>query len=185
MELRFDDLDFEKLSFEETATKTQSGKKHKPLKIKTFDSLADKINLPLDSWSDNEIGNSIDDRLKQRSEDDYIDIANNIVNTSVDQLKEQNESKRKLKKTFTIFFIIFIGVQYLAMLLLFVAKIFLKNMPLSDQIIIVYISSVFVETLGAIVLMIKYAFDSKQETNVLDILNGVISRYQKFSNKKN
>lgn len=122
-----------------------------------------------------------DDRLlTQKSENYYINITNEIVYSSINQLAEQNDSKNGLKKLFTWFFVIFIGVQYIAMLVMFGFKMFMPWIELSDTVIVAYISSVFVETLGAIVLMIKYAFDSSQETQVLAILNGVISNYQKF-----
>ena len=122
----------------------------------------------------------IDNALKRKSEDTYRKIALKIVDASSKQLEEQNTSKNRLKFVFTLFFIIFIGIQYLVLVSLLFIKAFFSTINLSDTVIISYITSVFVETLGAIAIMIKYAFDSKQEVNVLKILNGVISNYQKF-----
>ena len=115
----------------------------------------------------------IDNALKRKSEDTYRKIALKIVDTSSKQLEEQNTSKNKLKAIFTRFFIIFIGIQYLVLISLLFTKAFVPTLNLSDTVIISYITSVFVETLGAIIVMIKYAFDSKQEVNILEILNGI------------
>ncbi|MBE6534810.1 MAG: hypothetical protein E7678_07610 [Ruminococcaceae bacterium] len=123
---------------------------------------------------------SIDNALKRNSEDTYKKIALQIVNTSSQQLKDQNTSKNNLKTIFTWFFIAFIAIQYLVLVSLLFIKAFVATLNLSDTVIIAYITSVFVETLGAVAVMIKYAFDSKQEVNILSILNGVISNYQKF-----
>lgn len=117
--------------------------------------------------------------LAKQSEDAYRDVADKIVSQSIEQLGEQNESKNDLKKLFTIFFTIFISVQFLIMVGLLVCVGFFE-MALSDTVLISYITSVFVETIGAIIIMIRYAFDSQQEVNILQILNGVIENYQKF-----
>ncbi len=138
--------------------------------------------LPSDDveWKDNSEADTIDNSLRKASEDAYRKIAIDIVKLSEEQLKEQNESKNSLKKIFTIFFIVFISVQYLVLISLLYIKTFVEKMYLSDTVIISYITSVFVETIGAIIIMVKYSFDSKQEVNILEILNGVITNYQKF-----
>ena len=118
--------------------------------------------------------------LTSESEKAYREIARDIVDVSEGQLKEQNDSKSSLKLTFTVFFIVFIIVQYAVMIAFLYAKAFIPGIGLSDTIVITYITSVFVETLGAIIFMIKYAFDSSQEVNILKILNSVIRYYQKF-----
>lgn len=135
-------------------------------------------------FEDNNAADCLDRKLKEQSEAKYMEIASTIVNISGNQLDNQNKSKNTLKLTFTVFFICFISVQYIALIILLFSKAFCENMDLSDPIIITYITSVFVETLGAILIMVKYAFDSEQETNVLKILSEVISSYKKFNEKK-
>ena len=132
-----------------------------------------------DNIAADKIDQKLSDELAKNSEVTYTDIAEKLVETSSVQLKTQNQSKTSLKKTFTIFFIVFISVQYLVLIALMFIKTFL-NTYLRDTVLLAYISSVFVETLGAIILMIKYAFDSNQEINILNILNGVIKNFQKF-----
>lgn len=129
-------------------------------------------------WQDN--GDVLDNDLLAKSEAAYIDIANTIVKSATDQLREQNSSKNTLKMIFTIFFVALVGVQYLALAVLLFIRTFQSEALLSDAVIIAYISSVFLETLGAVVIMIRYAFASDQETKVLQILNSIISSFQKF-----
>ena len=132
------------------------------------------------SWKDNKSADDIDSNLKKASEDTYREIAEDIVEISASQMKLQNESKNNLKKSFTIFFMIFISIQYLILIIFMFIKMFANSVELTDTVLISYITSVFVETIGAIIIMIKYAFDSKQEVEILKILNGVISNFQKF-----
>lgn len=129
-------------------------------------------------WQDNADG--LDDELAAKSEGAYIDIATKIVDSATSQLDVQNKSKNNLKKTFTRFFIVLLSAQYLVLAALLFIRTFQHGSILTDTVIITYISSVFLETLGAVILMIRYAFDSEQETKVLEILNSIISRYQKF-----
>ena len=130
---------------------------------------------------DNDDADTIDRELRKSSEDTYQTIASDIVDLSSDQLEEQNESKNKLKKIFTVFFICFLSAQYLVLISFLYIKSFYAKCGLTDTVIISYMTSVFVETLGAIAVMIKYAFDSNQEVNILEILNGVITNFQKFN----
>lgn len=122
----------------------------------------------------------IDNSLKMASEDAYIHIAEKIVENSCEQLRAQNDDKNELKSKFTGYFVWFITAQYAILVILIFIKAFYTNNNLSDTVIITYITSVFAETLGALVIMIKYAYDSKQEVNILQILNNVIACFQKF-----
>ncbi len=141
---------------------------------------ADQPPEPEIFWEDD--ADPMDDRLKAKSEDAYIDIANQIVTCATIQLGEQNESKNTLKKIFTIFFVVLLSAQYMALAALLFIRAFQKESLLTDTVIITYITSVFLETLGAVIIMIRYAFASDQETKVLSILNSIIDRFKKFSN---
>ena len=132
-----------------------------------------------DNIAADKIDQKLSDELAKNSEATYTNIAEELVKTSSSQLDTQNQSKTWLKKTFTVFFIIFISVQYAVLIALMFIKTFF-NTYLKDAVLLAYISSVFVETLGAIILMIKYAFDSNQEINILGILKGIIKNFQKF-----
>lgn len=178
-------IDFENQDFADIDFSSSSYPKGTQLDFSDFDNI--DYHGSLDSeWSDDSITYGMDYELdmQKRSEDDYIEITNKIVDASVKQLSEQNKSKSDLKSTFTKFFIGFVSAQYAALVVFLALRMIFGVSNLSDGVIIAYISSVFVETLGAIVLMIKYAFDSKQETNVLKILSAAISNYQKFGATK-
>ena len=132
------------------------------------------------SLYDNRDADKLDIYLMEKSEDNYMGIARDIVDTSAAQLKLQNSSKNALKRVFTKFFIKLLSAQYAILVFLFILKVFRMDSQLSDTVVITYMTSVFVETLGAIAIMIKYAFSSDQEVEILQILNNVISSYKKF-----
>ena len=149
-------------------------------KISVFDVHEDWI----DDWVEdpNEIDKSIDDTLKKDSEERYLAIVTNIVDVSQNQLQQQNNSKTNNRKILLKFFVMFLIAQYFVMLLLFAFQGFaLWGFELNDPIVMTYITSVFVETLGAIIIMVKYAFQSDQEVQILKILNGVVEKFQKFN----
>lgn len=147
-------------------------------------SLFDLSEECVDNWVDdaNEIDKSIDDKLKRNSEEKYLEIVTNIVSVSRSQLEKQNRSKQNNRILLLRFFVWFLIAQYVIMIALFVVEGFgLWGFFLKEAIILTYISSVFVETLGAIIIMVKYAFQSDQEVQILKILNGVVEKFQKFS----
>lgn len=43
-----------------------------------------------------------------------------------------------------------------------------------------YIVSAFVETLGVVAVMVRFAFDTKQEVEILSTLNGIVEHFQKY-----
>ena len=113
------------------------------------------------------------------SEKEYLKIVNRVVDISEKQLNAQNKSKEKLRNSFSKFFKWLISLQLGFLALLLVGKALIPNFALSDQIIIVFITSVFVETLAGVIYMIIYAFNCDQEVKTTEILNGVIRYFQK------
>ena len=110
---------------------------------------------------------------------EYIDIAKNIVGVSEAQLYHQNKSKGLLRGGFTPYFKWLIVIQLLFLGVLLMLKGFCPCFHLNDVVIITYITSVFVETLGGVIVMVTYAFNSKEEVEATKILTGVIEHYQK------
>ena len=78
------------------------------------------------------------------------------------------------------FFSIFISVQFIALIVMLFLRGFIQAFDISDTLFTAYIVSVFVETLGIVAVMVKFAFDTKQEVEILSTLNGVIEHFQKF-----
>ena len=128
---------------------------------------------------------NIDDNIKKQSEEGYIEIVGDIVDATISQLGFQNDSKKNIRKVLLIFFVILLSVQYVSLFVLLMFKGFIVNFYIDNSILLAFITSVFVETLGAVTIMISFAFASKQENQALKILHGAIERYQKFGNNEN
>ena len=164
-----------KIPFDEVEDDTESPEFYE--KMLSAENSLFELNKDEVSWRDNADAEQIDKAIKKYAPDAYPNLVKRIVKISEKQLEEQSKSKITLKKIFTIFFVIFIGVQYIFLMFLLLGKAF-WNINLSDNIIAVYIGSVFLETLGAIIVMVKYAFDSNQEVEILGILNNALATYQ-------
>lgn len=117
--------------------------------------------------------------LLGKSEQFYNAQTEKIVSKSIDLLDKEYESKRELRKTLSVFFLILLSVQFLIL-----AFILLFNNKISNELSITYITSVFVETLGIIVLMVKFAFDNSKEVEIVRVLNSFMSSFQKYNSKK-
>lgn len=114
------------------------------------------------------------------SDIEYRKIAKSIVDISNDQLGKQNKSKIDLKESFETFFKWLLSFQLIAIFALLIIKGFFKDFNITDSVLIAVISSVFVESLGIVAVMVKYAFDSEQEVKILEILKELIKNYQKY-----
>ena len=51
----------------------------------------------------------------------------------------------------------------------------------SDSVVSAYVISVFAETLSGLIIMIKFAFQSKQDVELIKILNSIIEHFQKYN----
>lgn len=120
----------------------------------------------------------------EKSDDAYQKTTDKIVEISKEQLIKQYDSKKDLQKILSIFFVVFIAVQFLLLIVLLLIKGFYKDFKLENVVILSYMTSVFVETLGAIIIMIQFAFDSKQETKILSILSSVISNFKVYNSSE-
>lgn len=130
---------------------------------------------------------AMDHKLKEdaknaevESDIEYRKIAKSIVDISNDQLGKQNKSKIDLKESFETFFKWLLSLQLIAIFALLIIKGFFKDFNITDSVLIAVISSVFVESLGIVAVMVKYAFDSEQEVKILEILKELIKNYQKY-----
>lgn len=128
----------------------------------------------------------VDSKINQdeKSDNSYQRTANKIVNISANQLSEQNTSKRHFQKILLVFFIILLSVQFLAIIVLVLIKGFSKNFEISDAILLTFITSVFVETLGVIAIMVKFSFNNEQETKIISILNSYIKDFKVYNSSE-
>lgn len=151
---------------------------------------SDDFSLEYEYNANDNIGfDSLDDEskrdLEKVSDEDYRKITSRIVEISSEQLNTQNESKKSLKDTLMKFFRILLYVQMGVLFLLIILNGACGKFNLSDSVLITLITSMFVETLGGVIVMVKYAFNSNQEVEILKILNSVVQNYQKYHQRKN
>lgn len=153
-----------------------------PVKVNTNASLDNSSRLA----SDLDAKASKRDRTETEYESDkgYRDIANEIINISRDHLKFQRDGKKSLRKLFSAVFSILLLLQFIS-IVLFISlnAITCCQFQISEELLRLYIVSVFVETLSAMAVMLAFAFASKEELNIVSILNNIISSYQKFTLK--
>lgn len=124
-------------------------------------------------------------KLKWDNEKKYLAVVDKIVDTSVEQLNSQNENKTKLRDKFFPLFKGLIIAQLVFIIVLTLLQGFCFTcFEIDPTVLVAVIASVFVETLGVIGVMIKFSFDSKQEVNILQILNGVVEHFQKIQSER-
>ena len=116
------------------------------------------------------------------SDKDYRRITEKIIDKTCDQLSAHTEAKKPLRKKLSNFIIFLLSSQFLVLvgILFFNRK---WDLQISDFILNIYIVSVFVETLAGLIIMIKFAFDSQQEVELIKILNAIITNFKKYDEK--
>lgn len=119
----------------------------------------------------------------KRSEEAYIRIVEEVVNMSGDNLTTIRKDKSVLRDSFVSLFCYIIKIQLVVLFIIFGLDALLPFFDIAENIIITYMSAVFVETLGVIAVMIAFAFKSNEEIKIIDILNSVVSNYQKYKEK--
>lgn len=127
----------------------------------------------------------VDSELRQdeKSDNAYQKTADKIVNISNDQLDAQRKMKDKAKSKLLNFFIALLFIQFLSIVAIVVLK-GLRYFDISDSVLIVYITSVFVETLGVIAIMVKSSFNSAQEIEIIKILNSYIKDFKVYNSSE-
>ncbi len=120
--------------------------------------------------------------LEEKSDETYREVTTRVVNITEKNLEKQTESKENIRKELLPFIRWFLVLQYTVLCIVLVFNNAILH--LNTTIITTYIVSVFAETLAGLIIMIKYAFDPKQEVELLKVLNAVVSDYQKVKGTK-
>ena len=133
--------------------------------------------------SETEKKTNIQSRIQTELESnrDYRGIANRIITVSEKQLADQQRSKVELRRKFAWVFsaLLILEYVYLAVIILLDAITFIPiNVP--DRVVQTLITSVFLQTLSAMGVMIAFAFMSREETQIVGLLHQIIEDYQKF-----
>lgn len=112
---------------------------------------------------------------------DYRGVTNRIITVSQNQLADQQRSKVELRRRFAWVFsaLLVLEYVYLAVVILLDA---ITPIPLDvpDRVLQALITSVFLQTLSAMGVMIAFAFMSREETQIVGLLHQIIEDYQKF-----
>lgn len=141
-----------------------------------------KVNIEPDIVKITTIDNNIQDELERESNKNYDKVVAEIVDISKKHLNNQNEKKSGIRKKLIWFFIGLLSFQMLAVVtLIALSSVETLSFVISDFLLATFITSVFIETLGAMIIMVSFAFGSKEEVEVVGLLTEVIKNYQKYN----
>ena len=136
---------------------------------------------PVVFTSENQAYKNRQNDIRILSEEQYLYTVNDVVIFSKENLKKIHEEKLNLRHRLIDFCLQVLGIQ-ITFLMIFL--FFGKHLNISDNVLSVYMTAVLVETLGAVIVMIKYAFKSDEEVKSIDILNAVVKNFQKYKDSK-
>ena len=115
--------------------------------------------------------------IKVKSEELYLELVTDVVSFSKDNLIQMHSEKKSLRNRLIEFCLQILAIQLIFLLLFLTLH---QQIGLSDNVLSVFMTAVLVETLGAICIMIKFAFKSDEEVKIIDILNAVVKNFQKY-----
>lgn len=111
----------------------------------------------------------------------YHQAADKIITVSQKYLENQQRNKTELRKKLAKLFSALLIVEYAFMVIFILADAIVAiPVEIPAPILQIYITSVFVQTLMAMSVMIAFAFISKEETRIVELLSQIIQNYQKF-----
>ena len=119
-------------------------------------------------------------QTEYESERGYNTIALRIIEASQKHLANQQLDKVALRKQFAMLFSALLILEYI-FLVIFILLDAITVIPVDipDGTLQMYITSVFVQTITNMGVMIAFAFVSKEETRIVGLLNQIIRNYQK------
>lgn len=138
-----------------------------------------RVDIPQRNEGSKEILADYNSIARIKSVEAYIEIVKQVVNSSSTNLNNIDSNKKSLRKLLIVFFIILLSLQFLVLSVLMFVKGFCGFFDVSDTLLLTFMTSIFIETLGAIIIMIRYAFKSEEEVSIIKILNDVVRDYQK------
>ncbi len=136
----------------------------------------DKVN-----FDSNLLLQQIEQQQSKESEEAYRKIVEKIIDFSKDYIDNQSKSKQTLRNKLCIFLAALLSVQFVFLIMALFFKGFdCVLFSLDDKIITCYIVSVFVETLAALGVIISFSVKTTEESSLIEILNSVVTNYQKY-----
>lgn len=144
----------------------------------------DKNDIQISGSSDiNKLDNSVaETRIAEQSDEGYRKLAEKIVRIAEKYLSDKDSKKSSLRQMFAPFFNKLLVGQYIVLVVFILLDAFtFIPFEISESLIHIYIISVFVETLGTISIMLVFAFTTKEEATIVNILTTIIENYQKYT----
>ncbi len=114
----------------------------------------------------------------------YIDTVNKIVDISKEHLSKLQDHRIGLRKRFVQLFTSLVVSQTAILLILFLIIGFPVPFNLSENILLCYMGTIMIETLGCVVIMIKFSFNTSEEAHIISVLNSIVGQYQKYEEEK-
>lgn len=120
---------------------------------------------------------------KLQSVDAYIDVVKSVVGSSIGNLDTLQKNKKELRGSLISFFMELLAWQFVILCILIFVKGSFSSFNISESVLVTFMTAVFVETLGAVLIMIGFAFKSDEEVSIIKILNAVVEKFQKDGNE--
>lgn len=117
------------------------------------------------------------DDYKHQEQLKYQDLLEKIIDKSFDALKAISKSKTHHRIIFRNYFLKFLILQFIIISVIIIACGF-GVLKLSDLILTTMIGSLFVETLGVVIIMVKYIFSPKDELGIIEAIKNVAQNYK-------
>lgn len=135
--------------------------------------------------TDRSLPEQFDDEVKGlvgESDRAYREITKLVITITQEELKKLGKAKQPIREGLRDFIVALLSVQFVVLaIILFTNRVW--NLQISDFVINTYTVSVFAETLAGLIIMIKFSFNSEEETKLIQILNSVVERFQKYDGK--
>ena len=120
-----------------------------------------------------------------RSDENYNTTVNRIIGIADIYLPNHQKSKGKIRMIFMILFSALLILQLLATILfIWLSAVSDNGFNVNPTIMTTFIVSIFVETLSIVGIMIKFAFEAKDEVTIIKLLSDIVKNYKKFELRK-
>lgn len=127
---------------------------------------------------DEEAKNSL--AIAGESDKEYREITRRIIDITETELSNRATTKNPLRKDLLKYIKGLLSVQFLVLVGMLFCQIFSIGNEIDSTIFNVYIVSVFAETLAGLIVAVKFAFNSEEETKLIEVLNLIVEHFQKF-----
>lgn len=127
---------------------------------------------------DEEARNSL--AIAGESDKEYREITKKIIDITEAELSNRAATKNPLRENLLKYIKRLLSIQFFVLVIMLACQIFSIGNKIDGTIFNVYIVSVFAETLAGLIVAVKFAFNSEEETKLIEVLNLIVEHFQKF-----